>query len=115
MLSVHLPLDAAQRLEHTVRVLQVRAALGGPHALAAGDVNERPGHAAWQAFADAGMRDLGPGSGPTFPAGDPDRRIDGVFGTDELAVRSYEVVSAPGVERASDHRPVLVTVGVPTD
>ena len=29
VLSVHLPLDAAQRLEHTMRVLQVRAALGG--------------------------------------------------------------------------------------
>ena len=115
VLSVHLPLDAAQRLEHTVRVLQVRTALGGSHALAAGDVNERPGHAAWQAFADAGMRDLGPDSGPTFPATAPDRRIDGVFGTDQLAVRSYDVVSVPGVERASDHRPVLVTVAVPTD
>jgi endonuclease/exonuclease/phosphatase family metal-dependent hydrolase len=115
VLSVHLPLDAAQRLEHTVRVLQVRAALGGPHALAAGDVNERPGHAAWQAFADAGLPDLAPGSGPTFPATAPDRRIDGVFGTERLVVRDYAVVDAPGVERASDHRPVLVTVGVPTD
>ena len=75
----------------------------------------RPGHAAWQAFADAGMPDLAPDSGPTFPATAPDRRIDGVFGTEGLAVRSYEVVSAPGVERASDHRPVLVTVAVPTD
>jgi len=115
VLSVHLPLGAAQRLEHTMRVLQVRAAMGGRHALAAGDVNERPGHAAWQAFADAGMRDLAPGSGPTFPARAPDRRIDGVFGTDGLVVRSAEVVSAPGVERASDHRPVLVTIGVPTE
>lgn len=115
VLSVHLPLDPAQRLEHTMRVLQVRAAMGGRHALAAGDVNERPGHAAWQAFADSGMRDLAPGSGPTFPARAPDRRIDGVFGTDGLVVRSAEVVSAPGVERASDHRPVLVTVGVPAD
>jgi len=78
-------------------------------------VNERPGHAAWQAFADSGMRDLAPGSGPTFPARAPDRRIDGVFGTDGLVVRSAEVVSAPGVERASDHRPVLVTIGVPTE
>lgn len=115
VLSVHLPLDPAQRLEHTMRVLQVRAAMGGRHALAAGDVNERPGHAAWQAFADSGMRDLAPGSGPTFPARAPDRRIDGVFGTDGLVVRSAEVVSAPGVERASDHRPVLVTIGVPTE
>jgi endonuclease/exonuclease/phosphatase family metal-dependent hydrolase len=115
VLSVHLPLDAAQRLQHTMRIQQVRTSLGGSHALAAGDVNERPGHAAWQAFADAGMRDLAPGSGPTFPATAPDRRIDGVFGTERLVVRDYEVVSAPGVERASDHRPVLVTVAVPTD
>jgi endonuclease/exonuclease/phosphatase family metal-dependent hydrolase len=61
------------------------------------------------------MRDLAPGSGPTFPAAAPDRRIDGVFGTEGLVVRSAEVVAAPGVERASDHRPLLVTVGVPTD
>jgi endonuclease/exonuclease/phosphatase family metal-dependent hydrolase len=61
------------------------------------------------------MPDLAPDSGPTFPAAAPDRRIDGVFGTAGLVVRGYEVVAAPGVERASDHRPVLVTVGVPSD
>lgn len=115
VLSVHLPLDPAERLAHAMRVLSVRAGLGGAHALAAGDINERPGHAAWQAFADGGLRDLGPDSGPTFPAPRPEKRIDGVFGSAGLAVRSYDVLDVPGVELASDHRPLLVTVGVPTD
>ena len=115
VLSVHLPLEPGARLEHTMRVLSARHALGGDHALAAGDVNERPGHAAWQAFADGGLADLGPGAGPTFPATAPDRRIDAVFGTSGLTTRSYDVLDVPGVDRASDHRPTLVTVAVPPD
>ena len=114
VLSVHLPLDPAERLAHAMRVQAVRTALGGSHAVAAGDINERPGHAAWQAFHDAGLRDLGPDSGPTFPAAAPRKRIDGVLGTAELVVGSYEVLDVPGVEHASDHRPLLVTVTVPT-
>lgn len=115
VLSVHLPLSPEERLAHAMRVLSVRHSLGGAHALAAGDINERPGHAAWQAFADGGLADLGPDSGPTFPAAGPQKRIDGVFGTAGLTTRSYEVLDVPGVDRASDHRPILVTVGVPTD
>jgi len=112
--SIHLPLDAQQRLDHARQVLDVRHRLGGPHALAAGDVNERPGHAAWQALHDGGLRDLGPRTGPTFPAAAPTKRIDGVFATEHVEVLGYQVVDLPGVERASDHRPVLVTVRVPT-
>lgn len=112
--SVHLPLDAQQRLDHALQVLQVLERVGGPHALAAGDVNELPGHAAWQALHDGGLRDLGPHSGPTFPADKPAKRIDAVFASEQVEVLDYRVVDEPGVERASDHRPVLVTVAVPT-
>lgn len=112
--SIHFPLDAWQRADHARRVLDVRRRQGGPHALAGGDVNERPGLPAWQVMHDGGLRDLGPGTGPTFPAAAPAKRIDGVFASEHVEVLGYQVVDAPGVERASDHRPVLVTVSVPT-
>lgn len=111
--SIHLPLDAQQRLAHARRALAVTRGVGGPYALVAGDINERPGGQAWQLLAEGGLRDLGPGSGPTFPADDPNRRIDGVLATSGVEVVDYRVVEAAGVERASDHRPVLVTVSVP--
>ena len=111
--SIHLPLDAAERLAHAHRVLGICRSLGNRHVLAAGDINERPGLAAWQAFADGGLRDLGPGTGPTFPAAEPRKRIDGVVGSEAVEVVDYEVVDRPEVRRASDHRPVLVTVRIP--
>jgi endonuclease/exonuclease/phosphatase family metal-dependent hydrolase len=113
--SIHLPLDPPQRLEHARRIVEILDRSDAPRALAGGDINERPGHSAWQTLYDAGLRDLGPGSGPTFPAARPQKRIDGVLATDAVEVLDYEVLDAPGVERASDHRPVLVTVRVPRD
>lgn len=111
--SVHLPLDPRTRLDHAHRVLDVLARTGPRHALAAGDVNERPGHPAWEALHEGGLRDLGPGSGATFPAVAPTKRIDGVFATEGVETVDYRVVDEPGVEQASDHRPILVTVRVP--
>jgi endonuclease/exonuclease/phosphatase family metal-dependent hydrolase len=110
--SIHLPLVAEQRLAHAHRTLQVLRGLDAGHAVAAGDINERPGHAAWQALHDGGLRDLGPGTGDTYPASGPGKRIDGVVGSSGVEVVDYEVVDRPGVARASDHRPVLVTLAV---
>ncbi len=111
--SLHLPLPEDERLDHAHRALAVLLAGGPEHSFAAGDINERPGHAAWQALQDAGLRDLGPGSGPTFPASAPAKRIDGAFATERVEVLDYRVVDDAGVERASDHRPLLVTLSVP--
>ena len=133
--SLHLPLDPEQRLAHARRAAALAwgaglapapakrvdgvgapaAVHGGTaHALAAGDLNERPGRPAWAALAASGLRDAGPGGGPTYPAGAPAKRIDGVVASAGVEVLDYRVVDAAGVERASDHRPVLVTVRVPT-
>jgi endonuclease/exonuclease/phosphatase family metal-dependent hydrolase len=112
--SIHLPLEPRERLNHARTVLAVAQASGTEHVLLAGDLNERPGHAAWQAFHDAGLRDLGPETGPTFPADQPRKRIDGVVASERVEVVDYQVLDTPGVERASDHRPILVTVRVPT-
>ena len=60
------------------------------------------------------MRDLGPTSGHTFPAVRPDRRIDGAFATSGVEVVGYDVVDDHRAAVGSDHRPVLVTVRVPS-
>lgn len=111
--SVHLPLPESQRLDHVRRAIETLRGGGAQHMFAAGDLNERPGRQAWQELARQGMRDLGPHSGHTFPARNPDRRIDGAFATEQVAAKHYEVVDLPGTEVASDHLPVLVTVTVP--
>lgn len=111
--SLHLPLPEEQRLDHVTRALEVLRAGREQHSFAAGDLNERPGGAAWQALEDSGLRDLGPKSGPTFPAAEPAKRIDGAFASDAVEVVDYRVVDEPGVERASDHRPLLAVVRVP--
>ena len=111
--SLHLPLPQTERLAHVRRALETLRAGGAEHQFAAGDLNERPGHDAWQELEREGLRDLGPHTGPTFPARRPDRRIDGAFATGQVELLDYEVVDRPGVEVASDHRPLLVSVRVP--
>ncbi len=112
--SLHLPLPETERLDHVRRGLDVLRASGAEHAFAAGDLNERPGRTAWTYLEEQGMRDLGPDSGHTFPASLPDRRIDGAFGTRSVEVVSYDVVDDHRATVGSDHRPILVTVRVPT-
>jgi endonuclease/exonuclease/phosphatase family metal-dependent hydrolase len=112
--SLHLPLPEDQRLDHVRRAVDVLRAGGAQHLFTAGDLNERPGRSAWTWLEQQGMRDLGPGGGHTFPARRPNRRIDGAFATSGVEVLGYEVPDGPDVERASDHRPVLVTVRVPS-
>jgi endonuclease/exonuclease/phosphatase family metal-dependent hydrolase len=111
--SLHLPLPATERLDHARRVVEVLRLGGSEHLFAAGDVNERPAGPVWGWLAEQGLRDLGPGTGHTFPAVRPDRRIDGAFATEGVEVVDYRVVDDPRALVASDHRPLLVTVRVP--
>jgi endonuclease/exonuclease/phosphatase family metal-dependent hydrolase len=113
--SLHLPLPETERLDHVRRGLEVLRAGGVEHAFAAGDLNERPGRTAWTFIEEHGLRDLGPTSGHTFPAVQPDRRIDGAFATPGVEVTGYDVVDDRRAMVGSDHRPVLVTVRVPSD
>ncbi len=62
-------------------------------------------------MAGSGFRDLlreAGNDGPTYPADEPDERIDYAFGTADLVVSTAE---SP-VSTASDHRPVLVDLEV---
>ncbi len=112
--STHLGLDRQERAGHAQEVLSLLRGVPAPHAVVGGDLNEPPGGPAWLALHGGGLRDLGTGSGPTFPARVPRKRIDAVLGSAGVDVVEYRVVDAPGVERASDHRPVLAVVQVPT-
>ena len=111
--STHLGLDAAERQVHAGELLTLLNQVDAPHALIAGDLNERPDGPAWQVLRVGRLRDLGPGSGPTFPAAGPRKRIDALLGSPRLEVRDYRVLSGSAAERASDHRPVLAVVDVP--
>jgi endonuclease/exonuclease/phosphatase family metal-dependent hydrolase len=118
--SMHLGLTPAERLRN---IRDVLAALGpavrGPLVLA-GDLNEPPESPAWQLLAESGLRDayaLAP-TGPhfTFPARDPQRRIDAVFVTDLLHVVSCGVPALDEADlvAATDHLPVLAEL-MPTE
>ncbi|WP_410016889.1 endonuclease/exonuclease/phosphatase family protein [Streptomyces sp. PU10] len=98
------------------------AGLGVPHAVAGGDLNERPGGRTFRRLGD-GLRDCwtaAPWGGEyTFPATAPDRRIDAVFVTEGVEVLGCGVPSGlPGVAEddlraATDHLPVLTALRVP--
>jgi endonuclease/exonuclease/phosphatase family metal-dependent hydrolase len=115
--SVHLDLDAGERRRHVDEILSRVKEFGGP-AVIAGDINEPPTGSAWQALA-AAHRDayaVSPTGGEhTYSATHPVRRIDGVFVDQRIEVVECGVPDAPGIERASDHRPVLAVLRVPAD
>jgi endonuclease/exonuclease/phosphatase family metal-dependent hydrolase len=113
--SIHLPLVADRRHQHASRVREVLDTYDTPHRLAAGDLNERPPGPTWEAFGFGGLADLDPGCGPTFPATVPAKRIDGILATQAVEAVEHRVLGGPSVARASDHRPLLAVVRVPSD
>ncbi|MGH8776434.1 MAG: endonuclease/exonuclease/phosphatase family protein [Jiangellaceae bacterium] len=110
--SVHLGLDADERLRHRSELVGLVDRFGCEVTVLAGDVNERSDKPTWRAlaaeFVDAGEGD----ETPTFSARDPRRRIDGVFVRGPASVKAYRVVDDPDVLVASDHRPVVVDLSI---
>jgi len=106
--AVHLGLDAAERRRHAGQIAAaLREREPGP-SVVAGDLNEVAGHAAYNILA-AGRTDCaGTDPTPTFSTRAPRRRIDAVLASPALTVHHYRVGSGADVERASDHRPVVV-------
>jgi endonuclease/exonuclease/phosphatase family metal-dependent hydrolase len=114
--SIHLDLEAAERRRHVDEILLRVKEFGGP-AVLAGDINEEPTQPAWRALAAArpDAYPLAPRGGEhTSSATDPVRRIDGVFVDPSIEVVECGVPDVPGVERASDHRPVLAVLRIPS-
>jgi endonuclease/exonuclease/phosphatase family metal-dependent hydrolase len=109
--SVHLSTDPTERHRQLPALLE--ALPSGAPQVVAGDINEGPVGPVFRKLA-ATFQDCfvvaGTGTGATSPAVDPVRRIDAIFADPAVTVVSCEVVAAPGVERASDHRPVLAVL-----
>lgn len=116
--GTHLDLRPEPRLRH-VHELDAAIARHVPAdvpAIVAGDVNDMPGSASWQALCASrvdAFAAAGEGDGFTSSAREPERRIDGVFVDSRLTVRSARVFTGPDVERATDHRPVLAEISLP--
>lgn len=113
--SIHLDLTPDERLRHVDEILLRISTFDVPMILA-GDINEQPSQPAWQSLA-ANYRDayaVAPSGGEfTYSATKPVRRIDGIFVDPQLQIVACGVPDAAGIERASDHRPVLAVVRVP--
>jgi endonuclease/exonuclease/phosphatase family metal-dependent hydrolase len=99
--STHLDLQADARVDSAARV---RDALPDGLLVLGADVNEPPGQPAWELLGD-GLSDARWGLGPTFPARDPHRSIDGVWLSPGLQLERAEVLAAGLV---SDHLPLVV-------
>ena len=107
--AVHLGLDAEERRRHARYIRELVAAFRCGPGVVAGDFNEGPTGAAWGILA-AGHDDPGAQAGqPTFPANDPQHRIDAVLVP--AGVPAVSTVRGDGlVAAATDHCPVVVEV-----
>ncbi|MFE2510572.1 endonuclease/exonuclease/phosphatase family protein [Streptomyces naganishii] len=122
VVSCHLSLDRDERYDQSGMLLDRLAGMGVEHAIAGGDLNERPDGPAFARIA-AGLRDcraVAPwGAEYTWTPGDPHQRIDAVFATPGIEVLGCGVpVGHPGVHEsdlraATDHFPVLAALRVP--
>lgn len=122
VISCHLSLAAGERRQQAGLLLDRLAGLDVPHAVAAGDINERPDGAAFRRLADA-LQDawtVKPWGGEhTTPPARPSQRIDAVFATGGVEVLGCGVPTGlPGASEsdltaATDHLPVLAALRVP--
>ncbi len=110
--SVHLPLDPAQRLAHVRTLVRQLGDFGLPPVLA-GDLNEPPGGASWEALEPL-VADPAPGAPVTFSTASPRRRIDAILTGPGIEVLEYGAwqPSAADARLASDHLPVVAELRV---
>lgn len=122
VLSCHLSLQKDERYEQSGMLLDRLAGLGVQHAIAGGDLNERPGGRSFQRMA-AGLQDCWAttpwGSEYTSTPADPHQRIDAIFATKGIEVLGCGVplghagVTETDLRAATDHLPVLAALKIP--
>lgn len=122
VLSCHLSLERGERYQQGGMLLDRLAGMGVEHAVAGGDLNERPDGRTFGRLTTVlrDCRTAAPwGAEHTFPATGPDRRIDAIFATKGVEVLGCGVpLGLPGVTEtdlraATDHLPVLAALRVP--
>ncbi|WP_181449578.1 endonuclease/exonuclease/phosphatase family protein [Streptomyces cyaneus] len=123
VLSCHLSLQKDERYEQSGMLLDRLAGMGVQHAIAGGDLNERPGGRSFQRMA-AGLQDCWAttpwGSEYTSTPADPHQRIDAIFATKGIEVLGCGVplghagVTETDLRAATDHLPVLAALKIPT-
>lgn len=122
VLSCHLSLQSDERYAQSEMLLDRLAGMGVDHAVAGGDLNERPGGRTFRRLAE-GLQDCWAaepwGGENTSTPDDPHQRIDAIFATSGIEVLGCGVPSdLPGVSQedlraATDHLPVLAALRVP--
>ncbi|EGX60408.1 hypothetical protein SZN_07944 [Streptomyces zinciresistens K42] len=122
VLSCHLSLDREERYAQAGMLLDRLAGLGVPHAVAGGDLNERPEGRAFGRLTET-LQDcwaVAPwGAEDTWIGDAPHRRIDAVLATEGVEVLGCGVPAGlPGVSEAdlsagTDHLPVLAALKIP--
>jgi endonuclease/exonuclease/phosphatase family metal-dependent hydrolase len=115
--SMHLSLDAAERMRQVGEVAGHLERLGTACTILGGDVNEPPDRLRWRALTGY-LRDahaVAPWGGePTYPASAPRLRIDGIFVSSGVEVLRCGVPpDLPGLATASDHLPVVADLRLP--
>ncbi|MFJ2291564.1 endonuclease/exonuclease/phosphatase family protein [Streptomyces sp. NPDC087894] len=122
VVSCHLSLQGEERQAQAEAVLERVDAMGVPHAVVAGDLNDVPEGKAFRRLAGRlqDCRTVRPWGGElTFPPGAPRKRIDAVFATGGIEVlgcgvpESLPGVTAADLRAATDHLPVLAALRVP--
>ncbi|KUL39218.1 endonuclease/exonuclease/phosphatase family protein [Streptomyces regalis] len=122
VLSCHLSLQKDERYEQAGMLLDRLAGLGVEHAIAGGDLNERPTGRTFSRMS-TDLKDCwatAPWGGEyTSTPADPHQRIDAIFATKGVDVLGCGVpLGHPGVTEtdlraATDHLPVLAALRVP--
>lgn len=122
VVSCHLSIRDEERYAQGRLVLEALDALGVPHGVVAGDLNDRPSGRTFGLLADAlqdGWAVKPWGREHTTRLGDPLQRIDAVFATRGVEVLGCGVpmglagVSEADLRAATDHLPVLAALRVP--
>ncbi len=120
VLSCHLSLQGDERLTQAGLLLEQLAGMGVTHAVAGGDLNDRPDGRSFRLLAGE-LQDgwaVAPWGGEhTSEPATPHQRIDAIFATPGVEVLGCGVPPLPAADlrTATDHLPVLAALRVPAE